>query len=483
MKNSLKIALCLLAAVALAVPAAAQVDMSRLVVLGASVDSGFESNCWVKGGQTDAWPAIIARQANVDFQQPLLDVPGVGGCMILKNLAPTFTYAASTPKPLNLTYPKPYNNLAIPGYLTASATTCVTATATAPCKNPLIDLVLRGSGATTLQQAASLKPTFAIIGVFGNEALGAATSGTVIDGATLPSAAVYAASYKTIVDTLKASQGGTAAGIAATLPDIPSIAHFTAKSAILGINPATGAPIYVLGPTGCPTGVPACPVPAGTLIPLGLAAAAMPYGYGVPCALAPSLPKCNNPLPDNGGPLDLAGVVPGLLYPSEISLLKTRIAEYNTQIRTLAGGAGYKIFETGALIAEITTSGRNFGGLVVNGAYLTGGFFSYDGVHPTSLGYAIVANDAINFINENFNSSIPQVDMSVYLFNGSSTTGGFPTGMALTQDDVLNFAAAYWTPENLKAFSQLFGLQPGHLSISADGEAPVAKVRPDIRNR
>lgn len=486
MKNLMKLSLCLLAAMAIAVPAAAQVDMSRLVVLGASVDSGFESNCWVKGGQTDGWEAIVARQAGVDFQQPLLDVPGVGGCMILQNLAPTFTYAASIPKPLNLTYPKPYNNLAIPGYLTASATTCVTATLTTPCNNPLIDLVLRGSGATTLQQAASLKPTFAIIGLFGNEPLGPATSGTVIDGVTLISAAAYGASYKTIVDTLKASQGGTGVGIAVTVPDVSTLAHFTAKSPILGVNPATGAPIYVLGPTGCPTGVPACPVPAGTLIPLLLAANAMPYGYGVPCALAPTLPKCNNPLPDNAGPLDLGGkqvVVPGLLYPSEVSLLKTRTGEYNAQIRTLAGGAGYKIFDTGAFFADFAANGREWGGMPVTSAYLQGGFFSYDGVHPTSLGYAIVANEAINFINQNFNASIPQVDLSVYLFNGSSTTGGFPTGMAMTQDDVLNFAAAYWTPENRKAWQQLFGLQVGHLAISADEETPVHEVRPEMRNR
>ncbi|HEX7578645.1 MAG TPA: hypothetical protein VF580_01500, partial [Thermoanaerobaculia bacterium] len=135
------------------------------------------------------------------------------------------------------------------------------------------------------------------------------------------------------------------------------------------------------------------------------------------------------------------------------------------------------------LIAGITTTGRDYGGLVVNGSYLTGGFFSYDGVHPTSLGYAIVANDAINFINENFHASIPQVDLSVYLFNGSSTTGGFPTGITMTQDEILNFVAAYWTPENLKAWQQLFGLQLGHLSISTDDETPVTKVRPETRTR
>ena len=472
MKYPVKIALLLLVTLVLAVPAAAAVDLSKIVVLGALVDSGFLDNCWVKHGQADAWPAIFARQAGSDFQQPLLDEPGVGGCMILQDLGPTYTYAASTPKPLNLNLARPYNNLAIPGYLAASATTCVTATAAAPCKNPLIDLVLRGSGATTLQQAASLKPTFVILGVFGNEALGAATSGTVIDGVTLPSAAVYAASYKTIVDTMKAAQGGTGVGVAATLPDIPSIAYFSAVSPIIGVNPSTGAPIYVLGSTGCGSGVPACSVPAGTLVPFPMATL-MKAGYGIPCAVAPSLPKCNNPLPDNG---DAATGMPGLLYPSEVALLKTRIAEYNAQIQTLATGAGYKIFDTAAIIAGITSTGREWGGMAINGKYLQGGFFSYDGVHPTQLGYAIVANDLVNFVNANYGSSVPQVDMSVYLFGGNST--GYPLGRPVTQGDVLDYGAAYFTPENLKAWQGLFGVDLRHLTVPVPSEGePITPGR------
>ena len=78
----------------------------------------------------------------------------------------------------------------------------------------------------------------------------------------------------------------------------------------------------------------------------------MKAGYGIPCAVAPTLPKCNNPLPDNATLIGTTGV-PGLLYPSEVSLLKTRGAEYNAQIKTLAEAAGYKVFDTAALLADI----------------------------------------------------------------------------------------------------------------------------------
>jgi hypothetical protein len=485
MKNTLFLALAIVLA-ASASPAAAQADFTKFVAVGASVDSGFIDSCWVKHGQVDSWPAIFAREAGISgFEQPIVGEPGLGPCQILTSLAPTFKYAPNTGKPENLTLPRPYDNLAIPGYLGASVVNCKTSVTdpTNPlyvaCNNALIDLVLRGSGATVLQQAASLKPTFFAIGVLGNELLGPATKGTVIDGVTLISKEAYAASYKTIVDTMKAAQGGTGKGIAATIPDVTTLPYFTAVSPIIGVNPATGAPIYVLGPTGCPTGVPACPVPAGTIVPLPLGAL-MKVGYGIPCAVAPTLPACNNPLPDNAGVVAGAGV-PGLLYPSEVSLLKTRGTEYNAQISSLAQGAGYKVFDTAAILADIAKHGREYAGITLTSAYLAGGIFSYDGVHPSATGYAIVADELVQFVNANYGTKVSRVDMAKYLFNGNSSPGGFPMNSygPPSQEEIIEFAAAYFTPETLEAFWQTMGVPGESVGLVLGGgddplPAPVA---------
>lgn len=480
MKNTLFLALAVALAVS-ATPAAAQADFTKFVVVGASVDAGFVDSCWVKHGQTDSWPAIFARQAGVSgFQQPIIGEPGLGPCQILTSLAPTFRYAANTGKPENLTLARPYDNLAIPGYLGASIVNCVTNTGTVPCKNALIDVVLRGSGATVLQQAASLKPTFFAIGVLGNELLGPATSGTVIDGVTLISKEAYAASYKTIVDTMKAAQGGTGKGIATTVPDVTSLPFFTAVKPVIGVNPSTGAPIYVLGPTGCPAGVSACPVPAGTIVPLPLGSL-MKLGYGIPCAVAATLPMCNNPLPDNATLIGTTGV-PGLLYPSEVSLLKTRGAEYNAQIKTLAEGAGYKVFDTAALLADIAVRGRDFAGITLTSAYLSGGVFSYDGVHPSATGYALVADALVQFVNANYGTHLARVDMAAYLFNGNSSAGGFPISSygPPTQEQVIEFAAAYFTPEVLENFWQTMGVsaQDSGLVLGDGGDERPVPVAP-----
>lgn len=457
----------------LALPAAAQVDMSKFVVVGASVDAGFTDSCWVKHGQLDSWPAIFARQAGTsDFQQPIINEPGLGPCQILSSLAPTFSYAPNTGTPANLTLARPYDNLAIPGYLGASVVTCTKATADQPCKNALIDLVLRGSGATVLQQAASLKPTFFAVGVLGNELLGPGTSGTVIDGVTLMPASTYAAAYKAIVDTMKAAQGGTGKGIVMTIPDVTTLPYFTAVGPIIGINPSNGQPITVLGPTGCPTGYPACPVPANTIVPLPLGAL-MKAGYGIPCAVK-QLPKCDNPLPDNGTVIS-GTAFPGLLYPSEVALLKARGAEYNAQITALAQADGYKVFDTAALLADIAANGRTYGGMTLTSSYLTGGMFGYDGVHPTATGYAVVADELVKFVNASYGASIPRVNMYTYLFNGNSSGGypGTPVGAHLTQEEVLDWAAAYFTPAAIQNLWDTFPLPPRPELTFPDGETPV----------
>jgi hypothetical protein len=39
-------------------------------------------------------------------------------------------------------------------------------------------------------------------------------------------------------------------------------------------------------------------------------------------------------------------------------------------------------------------------------------FFSLDGIHPTSQGYGIIANEFIKAVNTKYNASIPLVDVS-----------------------------------------------------------------------
>src|SRR6185369_652602 len=58
-------------------------------------------------------------------------------------------------------------------------------------------------------------------------------------------------------------------------------------------------------------------------------------------------------------------------------------------------------------------------------SFLTGGIFSYDGVHPSSAGYSIVADQFISAINEQVGTDIPRPDLVGILFEPNvPATGG-----------------------------------------------------------
>jgi hypothetical protein len=97
--------------------------------------------------------------------------------------------------------------------------------------------------------------------------------------------------------------------------------------------------------------------------------------------------------------------------------------------------------------------------MTVTTAFLSGGFFGYDGVHPTSIGYAIFTNDLITFINANYKTSIPAVNLSPFLFNGNAQAGGYPVGLNFSPEETLAWAAEIWGNESFRdTFSALFSV-------------------------
>jgi hypothetical protein len=105
-----------------------------------------------------------------------------------------------------------------------------------------------------------------------------------------------------------------------------------------------------------------------------------------------------------------------ILDAQETATITDRIASYNASIRAAAGTIGAAVVDTNGLLHQLATSGINVGGIQFTSAFLTGGVFSYDGVHPTAFGYAFVANAFIAAINAKFGAHIAPVDYSPFLF-------------------------------------------------------------------
>ncbi|HEU4786090.1 MAG TPA: hypothetical protein VFS57_01730, partial [Gemmatimonadaceae bacterium] len=59
----------------------------------------------------------------------------------------------------------------------------------------------------------------------------------------------------------------------------------------------------------------------------------------------------------------------------------------------------------------------------VTTSFLTGGIFSYDGVHPSNAGYAVVADEWVKWINSTYGADLPRPNVLQALFT-PDTPGG-----------------------------------------------------------
>jgi lysophospholipase L1-like esterase len=396
-----------LLALALAVPAGAvfavntgQADFTHYVSVGDSLTAGFTSGSLIDISQRVDYPALIELQAtgsNSGFQQPLVSPPGIPAILSLKGLFPAIISPSSsnTGHPENLNLPRPYDNLAVPGENVHSMINTVTD------HGGLHDLILRGLG-TQLQQAAGSHPTFLTVWIGNNDALAAATSGIVVDGVTLTTLASFQADYTTIIHTLAATGAKMAL---ANIPDVTTIPFVNTIPPVV-VNPHTNQPVMINGQL-VPLIGPAGPLHAGDHVLL-TAAAHLSQGIGIPLALGGT----GQPLADSD-----------VLSADETARVQARVQQFNGVIQAQANAVGAAYVDANALLTQLATQGVEIGGLNFSSAFLTGGVFSYDGVHPTAFGYAFIANAFIQAINAQFGAQIPLADLSGAIFGTSATSG------------------------------------------------------------
>jgi lysophospholipase L1-like esterase len=389
-------------------------DFTRYVALGDSYGAGVSSNSMVDAHQKNGYVAVLATQTGApNFQQPTVSQPGIGPELQLLSIRPLTILPKSSTNgvPTNLSLPRPYNNLSIPG---ARVNDLLTLTGKQPPTNTqtqFATFILRGLG-TAADQALAQQPTFISVWIGGNDLLGAVLAGTPAALTPLPQ---FEASYNALMDRLVA--GAPNAGIViGSLADAKSVPFATTIPPVI-VNPATSQP--VLGPDGKPIymiadlgGGTIGQLPPGSLVTLG-ASSFMATGYGIPPALAPlfpTLPNAGKPLPD--------GVV---LTPAELAVIDKAKVDMNAVIIATGARLGIPVVDYNAFFEKVK-GGLHFGQITLSASFLTGGVFSYDGFHPSDIGYTLLANEMIRTINANYGSAIPFSSITRYYQNNGKRT-------------------------------------------------------------
>jgi len=105
-----------------------------------------------------------------------------------------------------------------------------------------------------------------------------------------------------------------------------------------------------------------------------------------------------------------------VLLPEEQEDILNATIEFNQIIEQTASANGFGLFDSNTLLDQIASVGVEQNDLILTSNLVTGGAFSLDGVHPTSRGYALIANEILKVIDStygtNFEASGNLIDIS-----------------------------------------------------------------------
>jgi hypothetical protein len=223
--------------------------------------------------------------------------------------------------------------------------------------------------------------------------------------------------------------------VAANLPDVTTIPFVTTIRPYV-VNSA-GVPVLIAG-NRVPLLGPNGSLPSSALVTLA-ASTLLAQGIGIPATLGGT----GTPLPDEV-----------VLDPSEIAIIQDHVSADNQAIREICGAANIPVLDVNALLTELATKGRKVGGVTLTSEFLRGGVFSYDGVHPNDIGYAVVANEFIRVINAS-GGALPPVDLGAVMGVTSATSGS-------VRADALRASSSEWVPFefSLEAYQALLEAFP-----------------------
>jgi lysophospholipase L1-like esterase len=408
--------------------------VNKYVAIGNSITAGYQSNGLYQSAQIYSYSNLIAQQlkmagANLgDFQQPLYSDPGSPDATgkasryeIISLVGPVIGPKGLTPgTPTNTALGRPYDNLGIPGAVVFDFldTTSFAAKAVAPRSNPMFLLILRQSalGKSMLAQARALNPDLVTFWLGNNDVLGYATSGGVSPSAPT-STGIFAALYAQALDSLRAALPN-AKIVVANIPDVRSIPFFrTVGPKMAASIPAPywlryqkhGNASVAFDSTKLTEANPPLITLKGMTYAtlLGQATGKFYRDNGIPLSPGIDTTKPFGFHPQNPWPDAL------VLDVDEQNTAGSAVAAYNATIATVAAAKGAGLVDINSFFTNIKANGLvTTAGLKFTADYISGGLFSLDGVHPSSRGSGVIANEFIKVMNSKFGMSVPLVDLT-----------------------------------------------------------------------
>lgn len=441
---------------------------TKYIALGDSFAAGYSDNALFAKGQQGSYANVLSQQfapaGGGAFTTPLMQ-DNIGGLLFGGNviLGPRLYFNGVGPVPVS---GKPttevtthltgaFNNMGVPGaksfHLLAAGYGNVAGVPTGAA-NPYFARFASSSTATILGDAVAQKPTFFSLFIGGNDVLSYAISGGVgknqkgnMNPATYGSnditdPALFANVYASLVDGLILSG---AKGVVANLPNVSALPYFTTVpynpaplTAVLAAQLNAGYATYngglkMMVANKLLTEEEAARrtikfVAGNNAVVIDDSYLTNLTAYGIPSYRQATkedflvLTSRNfigtavggDPTKVNGLSVPLADS--WVLSKDEVAEVVEATNAYNDAIKAVADSKGLALVDTRAVMAQLSNGGINFGNFNITAAFVTGGAFSLDGIHPSARGYGLIANIFVDAINAKYNSTLRHVDLANY---------------------------------------------------------------------
>lgn len=406
------------------IPSKGDIDPTRFVMIGGIHTSGYMDDALYYGGQLNSLPNLIAKQLELvgggPFYQPYVNMSSVGinlngasrfelgyktDCKGVTSLSPVRVAASGDASIWNDNTYNPnalFGNYGIPGLLLAY----VSSPAYANQNNYYKRMASSSTGSTSsvLSDALAANPTFFSLFLGVDEVLKYAKSGA--KDSTLLTAQQFEVLYTPIVEQMVATGSK---GVLATIPDVSKMPYFTTIPynglTLDAANSATLNSVY--NPLGFSFQVGANPFMIVDPSANAFAVRQLVPGECLLLSVPLDSVKCNQM---------------GVLFPlrnefvltnPELQLMRTRIQEYNTIIRTLAAQHNLAVVDVDAFVSKLS-DGFAYNGISMSAKFVSGGAYSLDGVQFNPRGNALLANAFIKAINKQYHARIPELNAGAY---------------------------------------------------------------------
>jgi lysophospholipase L1-like esterase len=319
-----------------------------LVGLGDSIGEGVQSGDASEHTQPFSYLPVMARQIGVPLPLPLIATTPVG-------------VIGSTVGRIRINPFLPAANLAVSG---ADVSSILQERADG-IRSTETDLVLSPRIGSQVEVAERMKPAAVVCFIGNNDVLGAALHFNKLDASQMTSVAEFTAFYRALMTRMQALGKPVVVG---TIPNITRIAFLldnTELTRFTGVNYGLASGHYTS-------------LIAGLLLRLRVA--------------GPSL------LQDPNWVLD----------PAEIAKIQQRTEELNRVIVAEANARNFAIANVFSLFEYVATRRPVLAGVPLTTGFL-GGIFSLDGVHPSNIGHAVLANEFLHALNTRYGSNFPLI--------------------------------------------------------------------------